>query len=81
MQKWLKLTGVSRGLYRFLRDPKADWKPKAAVALGILYLVWPLDLVPDFIPLVGWLDDLGFEAAVIWYVAHALNAYGATQKK
>ena len=48
-----------RNLYRFMKDPLADWKPKAAIGLAVLYLIWPIDLVPDLAPIIGWLDDIG----------------------
>lgn len=64
-----------RNIWRFIRDPKSDWKPKALVALAVLYLVWPLDLVPDLIPFLGWLDDLGLDVVAVWYLMHATNQY------
>jgi uncharacterized membrane protein YkvA (DUF1232 family) len=45
-------------LKRLLRDPRvAGWR-KAAVAGLIAYLAMPIDLVPDFIPVAGQLDDV-----------------------
>ena len=41
---------------------------KAVVALGALYLLSPIDLIPDFIPVIGQLDDLvllGFLVALV----------------
>ena len=29
-----------------------------AVLIAIAYLIWPIDLIPDFIPIIGWIDDL-----------------------
>ncbi|MFT4194704.1 YkvA family protein [Ottowia sp.] len=40
-----------------LRDPRAPWSAKLATVAAILYVVSPVDLVSDFIPLLGWLDD------------------------
>jgi len=39
--------------------------------LALVYLVWPVDLVPDFAPVIGWLDDLGIAALAIAYLASA----------
>lgn len=37
----------------------AKWKRAIIALLAFLYIVLPLDLIPDVIPVVGWLDDLG----------------------
>jgi uncharacterized membrane protein YkvA (DUF1232 family) len=36
----------------------------------IAYVVWPIDLIPDFIPVAGWLDDGG---AIITAIMTALS--------
>lgn len=41
-----------------LRDPKVPLLAKAAAALPVLYLLMPADLIPDVIPVLGWLDDI-----------------------
>lgn len=42
-----------------LRDPRVPIWPKALFSLGLIYLLSPLDLIPDFsLPLLGHLDDL-----------------------
>lgn len=56
-------------LKRLLGDPRVPTRAKIAVALLIPYLALPFDLVPDFIPVVGQLDDAIFVAAVVAYVA------------
>lgn len=46
-------------LLRYVRDPKvATWK-KMSGLLAAIYIVSPVDFVPDIFPIVGWLDDLG----------------------
>ena len=50
-------------LWRYLRDPGvAGWRKLAGVA-AVAYVIWPLDLIPDAIPVLGWLDDAGILAA------------------
>lgn len=38
---------------------QAKWKRTIIALLAFLYIVSPLDLIPDVIPVIGWLDDLG----------------------
>jgi uncharacterized membrane protein YkvA (DUF1232 family) len=42
---------------RLLADPRVEWWRKALLVLVIVYLASPIDLVPDFIPVAGQLDD------------------------
>ena len=44
---------------RLLREPRVPRLPKALPVLALLYVISPLDFVPDFLPLLGQLDDLG----------------------
>jgi len=56
---------------RLLKDPRVPRRAKVALALVIPYLVMPFDLIPDFIPVVGQLDDALLVAAVFGYVARS----------
>ena len=40
------------------QDPRTPWYARAAAAGVIAYMLSPIDLIPDFIPLLGYLDDL-----------------------
>ena len=45
--------------------------PKAirvAAALGVLYLLFPFDFLPDLMPFVGWIDDLLVVFGVVGYI-------------
>lgn len=45
-------------LYLVRRDPRVPWYAKALMACVVAYALSPIDLIPDFIPVVGYLDDL-----------------------
>ena len=40
------------------RDPRVPWYAKAATACVVAYAFSPIDLIPDFVPVLGHLDDL-----------------------
>ena len=56
---------------RLLQDPRVPRRAKVIVALLIPYLALPFDLIPDFIPVAGQLDDAILVAATIAYVARS----------
>jgi uncharacterized membrane protein YkvA (DUF1232 family) len=45
-------------LYHSAKDPRTPWYAKALVFLVVAYSLSPIDLIPDFIPVLGYLDDL-----------------------
>ncbi len=57
-------------LVRLMRDPLVPRSRKMVVMFAIAYLASPIDLVPDFVPLVGSVDDLVF---VGFAVNHLMN--------
>ena len=53
-----KLKSEVYALYLASRHPRTPWHAKVLAALIIGYALSPIDLIPDFIPVVGYLDDL-----------------------
>jgi uncharacterized membrane protein YkvA (DUF1232 family) len=51
-----------------LRDPAVPRGPKVALAVGVVWLVSPIDLLPEFLPVLGPLDDAVVAALVLRYV-------------
>jgi uncharacterized membrane protein YkvA (DUF1232 family) len=45
-------------LYFAAKDPRTPWYAKFIVFLTVAYALSPIDLIPDFIPILGYLDDL-----------------------
>jgi uncharacterized membrane protein YkvA (DUF1232 family) len=55
---WTVLRGDARQLWFALRHPGAPGWLKLGTALIALYLLSPIDIVPDVLPVIGWVDDL-----------------------
>jgi uncharacterized membrane protein YkvA (DUF1232 family) len=52
------ITGKTQALFIAAKDPRTPWYAKA-LALGVVaYLFSPIDIIPDFIPVLGHLDDI-----------------------
>ncbi len=45
-------------VYLAARDPRTPWLARAMVILVVAYALSPIDLIPDFVPVLGYLDDL-----------------------
>jgi uncharacterized membrane protein YkvA (DUF1232 family) len=52
--------------YLAARDPRVPWYAKAVAACVAVYALSPIDLIPDFIPILGYLDDLVIVPLGIW---------------
>jgi uncharacterized membrane protein YkvA (DUF1232 family) len=76
-------------LYLAARDPRTPWYAKAFAACVVGYALSPIDLIPDAIPILGYLDDvilvpLGIYLAMklippeVWLDCHEKAALGGT---
>ena len=61
-------------------QPKTKQKLKLGITItvGILYLIVPTDLLPDTMPLVGWIDDL---IAILLVIANAVRVTNKLKNK
>jgi uncharacterized membrane protein YkvA (DUF1232 family) len=57
-----------------VRDPRVPWYAKVAAACVVAYALSPIDLIPDFIPVLGYLDDLVLVPLGIWLVVRLIPA-------
>lgn len=59
---------------RLRRDPRVPRKAKLAVLFGMLWVLSPIDLIPEFLPVIGPLDDIVVVALVLRYAARSVPA-------
>ena len=69
---WMVVRDYANGSYR-----KLPWKAVAALAAAIVYVLSPLDLVPDFLFPVGLADDLAVVVLAFGLVKRELREYCA----
>lgn len=76
---WKDLRAVARRIKRdgvtlwfACRDPRTPWWIKALAGLVVAYALSPIDLVPDFIPVLGYLDDVLLLPGLIWLVVRLM---------
>lgn len=53
-------------IYLAARDPRTPWYAKALAGFVVAYALSPIDLIPDFIPVIGFLDDLLLVPVGLW---------------
>ena len=68
---WRLLADYARGRYR------APWRFIAAVGFAFLYLILPIDIIPDFLPGLGYLDDASVFGMVLRASQIEIAAYQA----
>jgi uncharacterized membrane protein YkvA (DUF1232 family) len=59
LRSWAR--GIKRdvhAVYLAARDPRTPWHAKALAFVVAAYALSPIDLIPDFIPVLGYLDDV-----------------------
>jgi uncharacterized membrane protein YkvA (DUF1232 family) len=58
-KKWARaIKRDAHALYLAARDPRVPWYAKALALAVAAYAASPIDLIPDFVPVLGYLDDL-----------------------
>jgi uncharacterized membrane protein YkvA (DUF1232 family) len=65
-QRVRQLKAETYALYLAYRDPRTPWYARIFAAIVVGYAFSPIDLIPDFIPVLGYLDDLILVPFGIW---------------
>ena len=71
---WALVKGDARLLLRALRHPSSPGWLKLGVAGIVLYVLSPIDLIPDFIPVIGVMDDIVLVPLAIRFLLSRLPA-------
>ncbi|MCP3136070.1 YkvA family protein [Pyxidicoccus xibeiensis] len=69
------LRGMGTRFISYARDPRVSLWRKLAGVLAVVYFVSPVDFLPDFIPVLGWLDDLGVLSAAAFFMVREVQAH------
>jgi len=60
---------------RYFRDPAVpDWR-KWVGLLSVLYVLSPIDLIPDMLPVIGWLDDVGVLGLTLTFITRDIARF------
>ena len=60
------LKNEAYAVYLAAKDPRTPWYAKAVGLLTVAYALSPIDLIPDFVPILGYLDDLIIVPGGLW---------------
>jgi uncharacterized membrane protein YkvA (DUF1232 family) len=71
LAKLAKRDGIA--LYLATRDPRVAWWVKAFAVLVAAYVLSPIDLIPDFIPVLGFLDELILLPLAVGLIVRAID--------
>lgn len=72
-------------VYYLVRDPEVPWYLKALPFLGLVYVLFPIDFITDFVPVLGQIDDLmvvtiGAKVFIELAPAHVVARYMAQMR-
>jgi uncharacterized membrane protein YkvA (DUF1232 family) len=59
-------------LYLARKDPRIPLKSKIMIVIAVGYVLSPIDLIPDFIPIIGLLDDVLIVPALVGYAVKSI---------
>jgi uncharacterized membrane protein YkvA (DUF1232 family) len=75
LKRWAQAIKLDvHALYLAARDRRVPWYAKAVAVFVAGYALSPIDLIPDFIPVLGYLDDLIIVPLGIWLAVRLIPA-------
>lgn len=75
MRQWARrIKRDAMTLWFARRHPDTPWQSKALAVFVVAYALSPVDLIPDFIPVLGYVDDVLLLPGLIWLTIKTLPA-------
>src|SRR4029450_6660515 len=82
MKNWARLVKRDiHALYLCSRDPRVPWHAKGLAIFVAAYARYPIDLIPDFVPVLGYLDDVILVPVGIWLVVRLIPAHVMAEQR
>lgn len=78
LKKFAEIGKIMFAMLKDIRDGRyheIPWFSVASIALALLYILNPLDIIPDFIPGIGYIDDLAVMTVAMGWVETDLHKY------
>ena len=72
LERIQKLKWDVLALFLARRDPRVPLKAKLAIVVAVGYFFSPIDLIPDFIPVIGQLDELVIVSALVGFAIRSM---------
>lgn len=72
LSKWGFIRQLTAMAYCCL-DARTPIQTKVGMGAVLCYIIFPFDIVPDFIPVLGWLDDIGAMAGMLWVLSRYIQ--------
>ena len=75
MREWARtMKRQTLALYFAVRDPRTPWFARLIAGAVVAYAISPIDLIPDFIPVLGLLDDIIIVPIGLWLAIRLIPA-------
>lgn len=82
MKNWARLVKRDiHAIYLCSRDPRVPWHAKALAIFVAAYALSPIDLIPDFVPVLGYLDDVILVPIGIWLVVRLIPPHVMAEQR
>ena len=76
----LEKQSLTNQVLGYIRDPAVALWRKASGLLAVVYVVSPVDVLPDIVPIIGWLDDVGVAGAIAWFLIRDIRKHSRRQR-